>query len=238
MDGKSNHKLKAILFDLDGTLIHVDLDKFIPQYLRLLAQSVAHLVSPKEFIAKILRASKSVEESDGSETNEEVYAKAFFPLKGYSREEIEPYFDKFYEHEFSKLRQYTRKKPEARSVVQNTFEKGYDVVIATTPLLPETAILQRLEWAGVSDFPYRLITTIENSYATKTLANQLYYEQILEYIGYPAENCLMVGDEAKDMIAAKLGMQTFFIIGENGELDKSIPEPTYKGSLADLKSKI
>ena len=35
--------LKAILFDLDGTLIDVDLNQFIPGYLKLLANSVCLL---------------------------------------------------------------------------------------------------------------------------------------------------------------------------------------------------
>ena len=170
MNDALDGKIKAILFDLDGTLLDVDLDKFISQYLSLLAQSVAHIIPPKKFISKILKASKAIEENVHKKPNEEVYAEIFFPLEGYTREEIKPFFDKFYEQDFSKLRQYTRKKPEARLVVQKAFDKGYDVIIATTPLLPATAIEQRLEWAGVADFPYRLITTIENSHATKSLS--------------------------------------------------------------------
>lgn len=235
MNNCLDEKIKAILFDLDGTLLDVDLDKFISQYLKLLAQSVAHIVPSKKFISKILKASKAVEENNGYSTNEEVYADAFFPLEGYTREEIEPFFDKFYEQDFSKLRQYTRKKPEARSVVQTAFDKGYDVVIATTPLLPATAIEQRLEWADVGDFHYCLITTIENSHATKSLTHLLYYEQILDKIGYPPDTCLMVGDEEKDMISGRLGMQTFFIEGKKTDFANNIPEPTYRGSLADLK---
>jgi len=231
LDGKIN----AVLFDLDNTLLDVDLDKFISNYLKLLAQSVAHLVPTGKFISKIRKASLAVEENNGYTTNEEVYANVFFPLEGYPREVIEPFFDKFYEQDFSKLRQYTRKKPEARSVVQTAFDKGYDVVIATTPILPATAIEQRLEWAGVADFPYRLITTIENSNATKSLTHLLYYEQILDKIGYPADACLMVGDDEKDMIVTCLGMQTFFIEGKKTDFANHIPEPTYKGSLADLK---
>ena len=236
MKDKLDGNIKVVLFDLDRTLLDIDLDKFISEYLKLLAQSVAHIVSPKKFIPKILEASKSVEESDGSLTNEEVYAKAFFPLGGYSREEIKPYFDQFYEHEFQKLRQYTRKKPEARAVIEKSFTKGYEVIIATTPILPATAIIQRLEWADVADFPYQLITTIENSHATKSLVHLHYYKQILEKIGHRAEDCLMVGDEAKDMIAAKLGLRTFHVISKNMELDKTIPKPTYTGSLADVGS--
>ena len=231
-----DEKIKAILFDLDNTLIDVDLDKFIPQYLQLLAQSVSHIITPKKFISKILEASRAIEENNGRNTNEEIYANAFFPLEGHTREEIEPYFDKFYEKDFSKLRQYARKKPEARSVVQTAFDKGYDVVIATTPMLPATAIEQRLEWAGVADFPYRLITTIENSHATKSVTHLLYYEQILDKIGYPADACLMVGDDEKDMIAARLGMLTFFIEDKETDFSNHIPEPTYRGSLADLKN--
>lgn len=227
------NRIKAILFDLDGTLLEINLDLFISNYLKLLAQSVAHIVSPKKFIAKILKASEAVEENDGRNTNLEVYSDAFFPLEGHKREEIEPYFDKFYEKDFSKLRQFTRRKPEARTVIKTAFDKGYEVVIATTPLLPLTAIEQRLEWAGCSptDFPYRLITTIENSRATKSVTNLNYYEQILEIINQPAQSCLMVGDEDKDMIAGELGMQTFLILNSNKELDQKIYKPTYKGNL-------
>ncbi len=228
-------KIKAILFDLDNTLLDIDLDKFVPQYLKSLAQSVAHIIPPQKFIPKILKASKAIEQNDGTITNEEVYEKTFFPIEGYSREDLQPYFEKYYEKEFQKLHQYARKKPEARQVMQIVFNKGYDVIIATTPLLPATAVEQRLEWADVLDFPYRLITTIENSYATKSLTHLLYYEQILNKIGYPAQACLMVGDEDKDMIAALLKIQTFLIKGKNVNFANHVPEPTYKGSLWDLK---
>ncbi|MFX1280694.1 MAG: HAD family hydrolase [Promethearchaeota archaeon] len=230
--------IKAILFDLDGTLLDIKLDKFVSQYINLLAQSVAHIIPPNKFIPKILKASRAVEKNDGRASNEDIYENVFFPLEGHSREEIQPYFDDFYQNDFSKLRQYARKKPEARKVVQTAFDKGFVVVIATTPLLPATAIKQRLEWAGVADFPYQLITTIENSYATKSVLHLLYYENILDRIGFPAKACLMVGDENKDLISARLGIQTFLVESPYTKYDINIPEPNYRGTLDDLNSLI
>ncbi|MBY8989608.1 MAG: HAD family hydrolase [Candidatus Lokiarchaeota archaeon] len=235
----SLHKnIKAILFDLDGTLLEIKLDKFIFQYLNLLAQRVAHLVPPKKFISKILKALKVVEKNNGQKSNEELYESVFFPLEGHSQEELQPLITKFYEDGFSLLRQHAQRKPDARRVVQTAFNKGYDVVIATTPLLPAIAIKQRLEWAGVADFPYLLITTLENSYATKSVSNLLYYEQILDRINHPPEACLMVGDEARDLISARLGIHTFLINSPYTKVDINIPEPTYKGTLDDLHSLI
>lgn len=46
----------------------------------------------------------------------------------------------------------------------------------------------------------------------------------------------MVGDDDKDMIAKQLGLQTFLITERNIELSPEILEPTYKGSLNELKS--
>lgn len=225
--------LKAILFDLDGTLIDVDLKRFVPEYLKLLASTVSHLVRQSKFISKLLIASEAVNKNDGSKTNEEVFETTFFPSIGYTREEINPLFDKFYEDDFSKLRQYTRQKPAARRVMEYVFKKGYIVVIATTPLLPETAMRQRLQWAGVADFQYRLITTIENSSSNKP--NLSYYQSILDYIDIPSEECLMVGDEAKDMVAANLGIKTYLVKSDNTEMTPDIPEPNYRGTLADLE---
>jgi HAD superfamily hydrolase (TIGR01549 family) len=233
MSVKLDDKIKAILFDLDGTLNLMEVSSFIKNYMKLISASVAHIVSPSVVINSLLKASKVVEQNNGEETNIEAYARAFFPLEGHSREEIEPIFDIFYENEFPKLQKYAQKKPEARSVVQKAFDKGYDVVIATTPLLPETAIRQRLEWAGVAEFPYKLITTIENSKATKP--NLTYYKLICKEINRPAEACLMVGDEDKDMVAANIGCQTFLVNSANTKIDDSVPEPTYRGTLVDLE---
>lgn len=229
------NQIKAILFDLDGTLIDVDLKKFIPEYLNLLASNVSHLVRSSKVISKLMISSQLIDKNNGSKTNEQIFNETFFPAIGYTREEMNPYIDRFYEKDFPKLRQYTRQKPAARKVMETVFEKGYDVVIATTPLLPEIAIKQRLDWAGVpvEKFPYKLITSIENTSANKP--NLLYYKSIADTIGILPHNCLMVGDEEKDMIAARIGMKTFLIQSINTELGSDTPEPDYHGTLGDLE---
>jgi HAD superfamily hydrolase (TIGR01549 family) len=229
-------EIKAILFDLDGTLLEMDMEYFVPQYLKLLANNFTHLMKPSKFISKLMKASTAVDKNNGPHTNEEVFAEAFFPLIGYSPEEIMPIIDRFYIEDFPKLQQYTHHKPEARLVVKKAFDKGYDVIIATTPLLPKTAVIQRLGWAGVADFPYKFITSYENCCANKP--NLLYYESILKEISRKANECLMVGDDNKDMVAAKLGIKTFFILNSRIKLDSDTPEPTFRGSLKDLENLI
>ncbi len=225
-------QLKAILFDLDGTLIDVDLSQFIPGYLKLLANSVAHLIPPKKMVPAILKASEFVNNNDGKIPNEEAFSNAFFPVEGYERDEIQPLFTKFYEEDFKKLKKFTKKKPEARKVIQTAFNKDYKVVIATTPVLPLTAIEQRLDWAGIGDFPYDLITSIENSCATKP--NLLYYQLIFKHLNLSAKECMMVGDEDKDMVCANLGSQPFLVNSSNTNLSSETHEPTYRGKLEKL----
>jgi len=230
-EGMAN-QAKAVLFDLDGTLLDSNMDVFLPHYFKLLTARVAHILPPDEFVACLMRATGTMVANDGRATNEEVFAAAFYPLAGHPREEVESIFMDFYANDFPALRQHTRRKPEARQIVQQAFDLGCDVVIATNPLFPATAIEQRLEWASVADFPYHLVTTYENSRAAKP--NLLYYEHILESVGQLPEACLMVGDEDMDMVAARLGCATFLIPGSRTKLDPATPEPTYRGTLADL----
>jgi FMN phosphatase YigB (HAD superfamily) len=226
----------AILFDLDGTLLDNDMDLFLPLYLRLLAARMAHILPPDQFVAHLLAATDAMLENDGRQTNEQAFAEAFYPLAGHPREEVEPLFEAFYRHDFPSLRAYTRRKPEARQVVQQAFDAGLDVVIATNPVFPQTAIQQRLEWAGVADFAYQRVTSYENSRAAKP--NLLYFDQILEAIGQPPQASLVVGDEEMDMVAARLGCPTFLVPGPRTDLSPNTPEPTYRGSLADLGAQL
>jgi FMN phosphatase YigB (HAD superfamily) len=224
--------IKAILFDLDGTLLDSNMENFLPHYFKRLSARVAHIAPPKEFIAHLMAATEAMLANDGRATNEQVFSAAFYPFAGHARAELEPIFQDFYANDFPKLRENTRCKPEARPVVQLAFSLGYDVVISTNPLFPETATRQRLEWAGVDDFPYRLVTTYENSRFCKP--NLRYFDAIAEYLGHPPEACLVVGDEDMDMVAGRVGCPTFLVPGPSTNLDPATPEPTYRGTLAEL----
>jgi FMN phosphatase YigB (HAD superfamily) len=114
----SKDPIKAVLFDLDGTLLENDMDVFLPHYFRLLAARVAHLVPPAEFVDRLRTASQAMIENDGRATNEEVFAASFYPRMGHLRQDLELVFLDFYTNDFPSLRQYTRPKPEARQVVQ------------------------------------------------------------------------------------------------------------------------
>jgi len=229
-----DHQFRAVLFDLDGTLLDANMDIFLPHYFQALAAWVAHIMPPERFTPHLMRASRAMVENDGRDTNEAVFAQRFYPLAGHTRAEMEPVFQDFYANEFPKLRHHTRRKPAARVVVQTAFDRGCDVVVATNPLFPAAAVQQRLEWAGVADFPYRLVTTYENCRASKP--NLLYYQHICETLGRAPQDCLVVGDEDMDMVAAHLGCPTFLVPGPRTDLDPTTPRPTYRGDLAELET--
>ncbi len=227
-----NNSIKAVLFDLDGTLLDSDMETFLPPYLERISARIAHLMPPEKFIADLFRATEAMVANDGRATNEEVFAATFYPLIGRSRDEMEPIFARFYQEDFPGLARYARRKPEARSVVGRVFDLGYDVVIATNPLFPEVAIRQRLAWAGVDDFPYRLVTTYENSRYAKP--NPRYFSWIADLLGYPPAACLVVGDEEMDMVAAHAGCPTFLVTSSATRLSAATPPPTYSGNLEDV----
>ncbi|MGV8084598.1 MAG: HAD family hydrolase [Coriobacteriia bacterium] len=230
--GTSARTLQAVLFDLDGTLLENHMEVFLPHYFRLLSTEVAEWMPPKVFIEHLLRATNAMIENDRSRRNVDAFEAAFYPLGGKSRDELAPLFDRFYVERFPSLRQYTQAKPEARLVVQRAFDLGYAVVIATNPLFPARAVTERLEWAEVADFPYRLVTSYENSSAAKP--NPQYFEEIAETLGVPLGACLVVGDEAADMVSASVGCTTFLVPGPATHLDPDVPAPAYRGTLGEV----
>lgn len=204
--------LKAILFDLDGTLLPLDTDRFVHEYTKSLAAHVGHLIPPRLFVEQLLAASRRmIEDTDPSRTNAQVFADHFYTAVGIPEPDLLPVFERYYEQVFPSLSAVGTGLPgPARVIVQAAIDQGYEIVLASNPVFPRVAALERMRWAAIDDLPWRLVTTYEEMHAAKP--QPAYYHEIVERLGHRPEECLMVGNDLdEDGVAAKVGMHIFIV---------------------------
>ena len=226
--------LKAILFDLDGTLLPMDIDEFLKNYLQLLSQKMKSYIEPKVFVNQLLAATTAmITDQDYQKCNAEVFAEVFFTATGLDEKEIMPVFESFYLNEYCILGRNCKALPVVQKIIHTVKQKGYKLVLATNPLFPLIAIEERIRWAGIKPEVFTFITSYENMHATKP--NLQYYKEITEHINTAPEQCLMIGNDVEeDLIAKTIGMQTFLV--EDYLLNrKNLPVVTdYRGNLESL----
>ncbi|ASS74476.1 hydrolase [Tumebacillus algifaecis] len=225
--------LTTLLFDLDGTLLPMDNDRFVKGYFKHLAASVAHLLPPEQFVAQVWASTKAmVKNDDAALSNEQVFKSDFLGTLQVTGDDFFPIVDAFYAREFGELAHLSEPTPLAREICLAALEKGYRLVLATNPLFPRTATLHRMRWAGIDDLPFELVTTYEDSHFCKPNPN--YYREIVQKIGAPYESCMMIGNDAyEDLVAGTIGLQTYWV--NNGEPAPEHPLPfDRQGTLDDL----
>lgn len=225
---------KAILFDLDGTLLPMDMEMFLNQYFKRLGSFFAQFVEPSRFIKELLIATEAMVKNPGQFSNEEVFMRTFLPAISQGRTKMEPLFEKFYMEEFPKLKDKVEKNSLAQGIVATAVERGYKIVLATNPLFPQLAIHHRMEWAGIKDYPWQLVTSYEHFNSSKPNIN--YFKEIADKIGMEPQQCLMVGNDVQeDMVASEIGMGTFLVTDHL--IDRQAPQYQIKrkGTLLELK---
>ncbi|MCZ7668431.1 MAG: HAD family hydrolase [Chloroflexi bacterium] len=179
--------IKAVLLDLDDTLVGNHMDTFMPRYFALLSRYAEVYLPPDQFVRVLLTSSQAmIMDSDPALTNREVFWQTFEAQTGLAPAVMEPFFDTFYREQFSALAAVTQFRETAVSLVNFVQQQGYKVVIATNPMFPRQAVLERLRWAGLpaDEFNFDLITSYENMHSTKP--NRFYYQEILQRIGVAA----------------------------------------------------
>ena len=203
--------ITTVLFDLDGTLLPMDLEVFVKDYLgRIAAKLAPHGYDPKHLVDTIWRGTGAMVMNDGSKSNEEAFWALAVGVHGDKIIKDKHLFDEFYEEEFGKIKTVCGHHPAAAEIVHGLKEKGYRVVLATNPIFPARATQWRIQWAGLQPEDFELYTTYENSSYCKP--NLDYYRQILDKLHLVPEECMMVGNDAgEDMIAKQLGMQVFLL---------------------------
>ena len=217
--------IDAVLFDLDGTLLPMDQNRMVECYMGLLAGFMANYDYEPKKMVKTIWESIGTMMADGTEKNNEtVFWDHFRKVYGPRADSDRPVFEEFYATEFGKVRTACGFNPEAGELIRWLKEQGVRLILATQPVFPEIATMQRIRWAGLDPADFELVTTYENSRFTKP--NPAYYREILEKRGLNPENCLMVGNDGReDTAAEKAGIEVFLLTdcllrGEEAELDR------------------
>ena len=225
--------IKAVLFDLDGTLLPMDQEAFTKGYFKELARSMYPLREAEELISSVWAGTKAMIRNDGKQTNETVFWNTYAGIYGEEARADEPRFAEFYGKRFGELSGLCGKDPAAGPLVHDLRAAGYTLAAATNPLFPMTAQHFRLGWAGTDRNDFSWITSYENSSFCKPSAG--YYLEVLEKIGARPEEALMVGNDiGEDMEpAAGIGMQVFLItacmINREGKDISGYPQGGFDG---------
>ena len=204
--------IDTILFDLDGTLLPMDQEEFVKYYFTALSKKMAKFGfdDPKALSAAVYKGTAAMVSNDGDKLNRARFWETFSAVMGDWVLPLEPEFDSFYQNEFNAAREGTWQSEHAVSSVHKLKEKGYRLILATNPIFPRVATLNRISWAGLSPQDFSLITTYENSRRCKP--NPDYFRDILEQAGAKPQACLMVGnDVCEDLCAQSVGISSCLI---------------------------
>ncbi|MBQ8289565.1 MAG: HAD family hydrolase [Clostridia bacterium] len=206
--------IRAILFDLDGTLLPMDIDEFAEAYIGGLVRCATGAGFDKDRVKDgILKGIFAMVKNDGRATNEQVFFRALAEEAGeeiYGKQSI---FDGFYMTDFQKIRDICGTLAEAGEIIELVKGRGLRAVLATNPLFPAVATESRIRWAGLSPEDFELFTSYESSHYCKP--NPDYYREVLDRLALSPDECVMVGNDAEeDMIAGTLGIKTFLLTND------------------------
>ena len=228
--------IRAVLFDLDDTLLRLNLMAFIARYVagasRLLASAAR--VSPLSLAAPFAGSFLAIDAQDRADslTNEQLFNQTFFSACGiplddpviadlmecYEREVVPGYAGGVVS---------ARPVEGAREAVDAVWDAGLICALATNPTFSLACDRARMGWAGVSEDDFALVSTLANSNRCKPCAQ--YYQEFANQLGVRLEECLMVGNDAtRDFARPECGLRTAYVgHGRPGRAD-------WRGPMAEL----
>lgn len=228
--------LNTILFDLDGTLAPFMQDAFIQAYFHALLRRLTPMGYDGEKLTKALwKGTGAMVANTGEGTNRQVFWSSFVEDLGVEVLGLESILEDFYQRDFDAVGKILTYPAERSGLLRSLREKGYGLVLATNPIFPAVAVETRLRWVGLCGEDFDWMTTYENSRRSKP--NPDYYRDILSAIGREAEECLMVGNNpVDDMAALQVGMDGY-LVTDCIENPDNLPIDRYRrGTFAELEA--
>ena len=230
--------MKAILFDLDGTLLPLDEKLFVDIYFTELSKVFSEYnIESNKLVEAIWYATHEIIKNDGKRTNEEAFWEKFKSIINIDLLNIKEVLEKFYANEFfTKLKKCSTENNLAKVAVNLAKKNGRKVVLATNPVFPIDALV-RLKWTGldIDDFDY--VTHYSNSSFSKP--NPKYYLDLCKKLNVEPKDCLMIGnDERQDIFAASSAGMNCYLVTDYLYTYPECKVNCEKGSFKDLIEKL
>lgn len=208
--------IKAVLFDLDGTLLDIDLNRFLSEYFAVLGPTISELtgkrLSPSAALQAVLASTEAMNAPHAPRSNQAIFEERFEQLTGVDLAEAsaQRVLERFYRVNFPGLRHTSGPKPCAAQAVRAVRDRGLKTALATNPIFPLDAIRERARWAGLELDWFDHVTSYETSTACKPRSE--YFSETALRLGVDPVQCLMVGDDpALDLPARDVGMHVVLV---------------------------
>ncbi len=213
--------LKAVLFDLDDTLVQIDTDSFTRRYLDQLALYVTSRlpsINPDQFKKAVIDATRAVSRNlDPAQHNSHVISGIVTSTLGVSPTDMDSIAEAYFAGAYRELRSMAEPVDGASELIEYLVASGVRLAIATNPLFVVTATHERVRWAGFDPAsPFALVTSADNMHFTKPHPH--FYEEVLARLGVEAEDALMIGDNFENDIrpALGVGMSAYWVTASSG----------------------
>lgn len=206
--------LKAVLFDLDGTLLPMQELDFIKKYAELLDIKMAKIGLDGTKLGRLIWESMHrIEKNDGSKTNNDVFNETFIDFYGEEASKYKSLLLDYYINEFSGTKMVCTENPLARTIIDFVNNNNLLCILATSPVYPSVATINRMSFIGLKESDFSLFTHHENCRYGKTNPN--YYLDILNKFNLKPNEVLLFGNNTFEdgETSLKCGIKTYLIEG-------------------------
>lgn len=206
--------IKAVLLDMDNTLLANPDRAFASAFLQQFESHVGAALATNKAASTLRTAIVAMSNArSGDETNTALTQRILQERTGCPADSVQQALDSYYAEAYLTLRDCISPVTGAVDFIQQLRAAGYAVVIATNPLYPRSAILQRMAWAGLptDDDMYALITNADNMHFAKP--DPAYYAEVIARVGVEPDEALMIGDSHRNDIhpAQTVGLHTYHV---------------------------